>query len=93
MPDAPVKIKNSTFTIETDELLKLTQTPPTERSRRYTYERQSTEESVQDQEVYIRYVVVRNVTNGDEEFKREYQDEKCEIEIYWERPESPTSAS
>ncbi len=93
MPDAPIRIKSGSFIIESDEPLNLTQIPTTEQSRRYTYERQSTEESVQNQEINIRYIVVRNTTTGEEDYKREYRDKECEIDIYWERPKPPASAA
>lgn len=90
--DSPIKVKSGSFVIESDEPLDKIETPQQEPPRPYTYKRQSKGGSEQDQEVQIRYVVVRNVTNGDEEFKREYQDEKCEIDIYWARPTPPKGA-
>ena len=94
----PITIKSGSFIIESDEPLDLDprtisecKTSPTPH-RPYKYLRHKSEAEIQAGEKQIRYVVVRNVATG-EEYKREYRDKECEIDIYWEPPNPTTSAA
>lgn len=96
----PSTIKSGSYIVECDEPLDLdprtiTECNPAQLSHRpYKYKRRKSNiEAERGQEVRIRYVVVRNVATGEEEFRREYRDKECEIDIYWEPPNPTTSAA
>ena len=88
---APVKVKGTnSFIVECDEPLE--QYTPTVKYRPYAYKsRSSAAEVERGEERFIRYVVVRNIKTG-EEYKQEYGEKECEIDIYWEKPGATSAA-